>query len=129
MFAGASLVFLLIAGCSTVGDLRRVASAVADKFPAENVTATLRDSKQLIVTLTNSPLAGLPDSARAAQAKLIAGEAARHYPGAQRVRSVSVVFREAAQLGPLGASQATGAYSFDAQRLTSDEATGSGGTP
>jgi hypothetical protein len=122
----------LSSACSGVPALTRAASAVARRFPADSVTASLTDDTLLTITLANSSIADLEESRRAVTANKIAALAARALRYQTTLRVV-IRFTRIKRLGFMSQTKIVGYYTFavyaDTLAVKPDSSASSSGTP
>ena len=100
-----------------MGEMMVLQQKLTQEFNTQNIGVNLSNGTHLSLTFHNSEFAELPESEQGFKAREIALFVRDHYEGFGKLSSVSVVFIQQNQYGPVSVKKTQGVFSFKPSEL------------
>jgi hypothetical protein len=119
-----SAVIFVLSACQDMfkgmGEMMVLQQKLAQEFNTQNIGVNLSNGTHLSVSFHNSQLAELPESDQELKAREIALFVRDHYEGYKKLSSISVVFIQQNQYGPVSVTKNQGVFSFKPPELEAE---------
>jgi len=118
-----SVVMLSLFACQDMfkgmGEMMALQQKLAEEFKTENIGIKITNGKHLGVTFQNSQIAKLLKFEQESKARQVALFVRDHYDGYNNLLTISVVFIQQNQYGPVSVTRTQAAFSFKTSELGS----------